>query len=212
MRNLVLLFVLGMVQTACSSDQTSSLPYFSQADLSPIWVSAGDFEETEFRRVSNFSFLDQKNEVVSDESLRGTPYVASFFFVDCTNVCPTLKSRLSVVQQHFDPIDLHIVSHSVAPLSDSVEKLAAYSQVNEIDTRQWHLVTGEPGSIYKLATEQYGAQLTNQTGQRDASSEFLHTEILYLVDGEGFIRGLYNGTLALEVDRLMEDAAVLIRE
>jgi len=193
-------------------NQTSSIPYFSDIDLSPTWISSSEVSPSTVRSVGSFSFVDQKNKVVSNESLQGKPYVASFFFVDCTNVCPTLKTRLTLVQQHFSEGEIRIVSHSVAPNTDTVQRLANYSKVNEINSDQWHLVTGNQEQVVKLATERYGAQLTNQSGQGDLESDYLHTEILYLVDKDGFLRGMYNGTLQLEVERLMVDASVLVEE
>ena len=39
----------------------------------------------------------------------------------------------------------------------------------------------------------------------------LHTEQRALVDGDGRIRGLYNGTQAFDLDHLVEDARQLLR-
>ena len=44
------------------------------------------------------------------------------------------------------------------------------------------------------------------------SDEFLHTENMILVDPQGRIRGIYNATLALEIDRVVEDVQELKRE
>jgi len=206
------MLVLVLLLSACSRPEQSSIPYFSDIDLSPTWKQRSDVQPSTVRSVGTFSFVDQENEVVSNESLRGKPYVASFFFVDCTNVCPTLKTRLTVVQQQFNADELSIVSHSVAPETDTVQRLSNYSKVNEINSKKWHLVTGNQDQIIQLATDRYGAQLTNQSGQGNLESDYLHTEILYLVDKEGYLRGMYNGTLQLEVERLIEDATVLVSE
>jgi protein SCO1 len=206
------MLVLMLLLSACSRQEQSSIPYFSDSDLSPTWKQHSDVQPSTVRSVGAFSFVDQENEIVSNESLRGKPYVASFFFVDCTNVCPTLKTRLTVVQQQFSADQLSIVSHSVAPETDTVQRLSNYSKVNEINPEKWHLVTGNKDQIIQLATERYGAELTNQSGQGNLESDYLHTEILYLVDREGYLRGMYNGTLQLEVERLIEDATVLVGE
>jgi protein SCO1/2 len=40
-------------------------------------------------------------------------------------------------------------------------------------------------------------------------NEFLHTENFILVDKHRRIRGVYNGTLRIEMDRLIEDIGTL---
>ena len=42
--------------------------------------------------------------------------------------------------------------------------------------------------------------------------EILHSEKVLLVDGQGLIRGVYNGTLAFDMRRLIEDVLILKRE
>ena len=41
---------------------------------------------------------------------------------------------------------------------------------------------------------------------------FLHTENFVLVDGQGYIRGVYNGARAMDVQRLIEDLRTLLIE
>ena len=43
-------------------------------------------------------------------------------------------------------------------------------------------------------------------------NDFIHSELLILIDGQRRIRGYYNGTLANEVEELMKDIARLKRE
>lgn len=206
------MMILALGLLGCSQKQTSSIPYFSENDLTPTWTNDDYVNPSTVRSVGTFSFVNQENEVVSNETLLGKPYVASFFFVDCTNVCPTLKTRLTVVQQRFGADELSIVSHSVSPETDTVQRLSSYSKVNEINPEKWHLVTGNRDQIIQLAVDRYGAQLSNQSGQGNLESDYLHTEILYLVDEKEYLRGMYNGTLQLEVERLLEDATALLSE
>ena len=44
------------------------------------------------------------------------------------------------------------------------------------------------------------------------SKEFLHTEHFILVDSHRHIRGIYNGTVVLEIMRLIEDMRLLLKE
>ncbi len=202
--NTILAAALCMVVLGCSTQQ-SELPYFRTISGTPVWSP-----ENDVRTVPAFSLTDQTGSEVGNDDVAGTPYVASFFFVSCTNICPTLRSRLTAVAQAYTADEVLILSHSVTPDLDTVDKLAAYSRVNNIDPDQWKLLTGEKGIILALATDAYGAELRNYTSSSEPESEFLHTETVFLVDGAGFVRGMYNGTLQSEVNLLMKDLDVLL--
>ena len=210
-----LLSLLGLVGCTGQED-VSEIPFFKGEDLTPVWVSAvsrGSTRDTiDLRKIGSFALTDQSGTVVSDSSMHGQIYVASFFFVECKDICPTLRTRLTSVQKAFGVDEVAILSHSVMPEADSVERLAAYSKINNINAAQWHLLTGDKNSIYNLATSSYGVKLTRQTDYAKGEPDFLHTETFYLVDGDGYIRGLYNGTLQFETERLLEDARLLVQE
>jgi hypothetical protein len=57
--------------------------------------------------------------------------------------------------------------------------------------------------------DSYFTELDDPTG--NTAGDLVHTELLALVDG-GHIRGVYNGTAGYDVDRLIEDIAVLLRD
>ena len=103
-----------------------------------------------------------------------------------------------------------MLSHSVTPKMDSVSVLKKYAQAKGIISGKWHLLTGNEDQIYALAKKQYYAGDT--VGYYQTGNEFLHTENFILVDKHRRIRGVYNGTLALEMERLMDDIATLKKE
>ena len=74
----------------------------------------------------------------------------------------------------------------------------------------WHLLTGSQSAIYSLARQSYFAE--EQIGFVKDSTEFLHTEHFILVDKQSHIRGIYNGTLPLETERLITDIQLLLKE
>jgi len=201
-RKALILMVFILAGCGGSAD---TLPYFTAASNTPVWNA-----DHEIRTVAPFALTDQLGRLIGNEELKGTPYVASFFFVSCTNICPTLKSRLTAVADSFNDSEVKILSHSVTPELDTVEKLAAYSSVNNIDPAQWKLLTGDRGDILDLARNSYGAELRNYSSADAAGTEFLHTETVFLVDGEGRVRGMYNGTLQSEINLLKRDINTLL--
>ena len=83
--------------------------------------------------------------------------------------------------------------------------LQNYATVNDVVPGKWHLVTGMREAIYTLARDAYFADLDADLTE----DNILHSETFYLVDQAGRIRGIYNGTLPFDVQRLIEDIAIL---
>jgi protein SCO1 len=61
-----------------------------------------------------------------------------------------------------------------------------------------------------LARQSYFAE--EDLGFTKDSTEFLHTEHCILVDRQQRIRGIYNGTLALDMEQLVKDIELLRKE
>ena len=61
--------------------------------------------------------------------------------------------------------------------------------------------------LYDLARKSYFAE--EELGLNKSSNEFLHTEMVFLIDKNSHIRGVYNGTIKLEIKRLLEDITIL---
>lgn len=180
----------------------SPLPYYDDATFTPRW-SAVD------HRVSDFTVRSQTGAVVSAAGLRGRPYVASFIYTQCAAVCPILVQQLSRVQHAIAGTRARIVSFSVTPDSDTPEVLAAFGRDRGIDPGVWSLVTGSRRAIYTLARSSFFADDARGGTAGDDETAFLHTEKLLLVDGDGRLRGVYNGTQPHAIDQLLADVAVL---
>ena len=72
------------------------------------------------------------------------------------------------------------------------------------------MLTGDKNKIYTLAKKKYFAGDT--VGYYQSGNEFLHTENFILLDKLRRIRGVYNGTLEFEMERLKEDMGDLLKE
>ena len=118
---------------------------------------------------------------------------------------------MHVLQEAFkNDTSILLLSHSVTPETDDVKVLNKYALDNKVDAVKWHLLTGDKKVIYSLAKQQYFAGDT--VGYYQSGNEFLHTENFILVDQHRRIRGVYNGTLPIEINRIKEDIAILKSE
>ena len=120
-------------------------------------------------------------------------------------------SNLKIIEEKFSKSEeVIILSHSVTPWIDSVKRLKNYQKLHNINSKNWHLITGDKNKIYDLARKSYFAE--EELGLNKNNNEFLHTEMVFLLDKNSHIRGVYNGTIKLEVKRLLEDIQILKNE
>ena len=118
-------------------------------------------------------------------------------------------SNLKIIEKKFiNQNNIKIISHSVTPWIDTPETLKNYEKNYNINGRMWNLVTGEKKLIYDLARNSYFAE--ENFGIVNDENDFIHTELVFLIDKKSYIRGVYNGTLKVEMKRLVEDITLLI--
>lgn len=200
---------LALVSAACwPAPEAAGLPFYRSAELTPEWLDRTTASSPDMHRVGEFSLLDQAGNLIGRGDLEGSVYVANFFYTRCTQICPTMRISMGRVAEALGD-QVVLLSHSVTPDQDSVDVLAAYALTHGIDAG-WHLLTGDPVAIRRLAAESYFVELDDFTG--NTARDLLHTETLVLVDREGRIRGVYNGTLPYDVKLLIEDAQRLVEE
>jgi protein SCO1/2 len=204
------LLVSASVSAKTDVPDPKRLPHYSTADFTAEWLDSPE-EVRHAHRIAPFSFIDQDGNVVSNESLRGKIYVANFFFSTCRTICPRMAGTFLRLQKVFasNP-DVVLVSHTVDPATDTQEQLQRYAKSLGVQSGKWHLLTGDRDAIYTLARKSYFAE--KNLGIPAKADEFLHTENVLLVDKEGHIRGVYNGTLPIEASRIVEDVRLLEAE
>jgi protein SCO1/2 len=193
------------------NDTTASLPFFNQPDWTPEWIGVSDTGYKKIHTIPAFSFIDQNGNLITEKTVQGKIYVANFFFTKCRSICPKMTSNMFQLQEVFKmDTSIILLSHSVTPETDSVSILRKYALDNKVEASKWHLLTGDKKEIYRLAKQQYFAGDT--VGYYQSGNEFLHTENFILVDKHRRIRGVYNGTLLVEIDRIKQDINLLKKE
>ena len=212
---LIALFSCGEIKKDSSSkkivDKQETLPFFNQPDWTPEWIEPGDPAYKKIHQIPSFSLVNQEGIAITEKDVEGKIYVANFFFTTCRNICTKMTTNMHLIQDAYsDDEQIYLLSHSVTPESDSVSKLKKYALENKIRADKWSLLTGDKSSIYRLAKQEYFAGDT--IGFYQTGNEFLHTENFILIDKHRRIRGVYNGTLLVEIERIKENIAILKRE
>jgi protein SCO1/2 len=196
---------------SCSSKQRQ-LPFYATPDFTPVWLRSDQSPASMIgHRIGDFSFIDQNAKAVTQQTIKGKIHIANFMFTTCTSICPVMTNNMRSIQDAFAKEEkVMLLSYSVTPWSDSVPRLKKYAAKFGVQDDKWYLLTGNTDEIYRLARQGYFAE--EETGFKKDSSEFLHTEHFMLVDGDGYLRGIYNGTLTLDVQRLVSDISMLLKE
>lgn len=201
----LVLVVAAVGGSACAADakQASALPYYADRLFTPSWTPVSHSTTTHV--AADTPFLDQSGSVFTPASLHGEVHVVSFIFTRCAAICPPLVSSLKKVQVATAGSDVTLVSYSVDPTRDSVDVLRTFGAARGVDPSRWKLLTGSMNGVHQVAHDLYFA---DDDGMRQSLADpdtFLHTEKVLLIDPDGHIRGIYNGTQPFEIQKLLED-------
>jgi protein SCO1/2 len=200
---LVVLFIVSCKGT--KNKETKLLPVYGEKKA--VGKEEGD---TIYHTVKPFLFMNQYNEKVTEETVKGKIYVADFFFATCESICPKMSTQLITVQNAFSKDDsVLILSHTVNPMHDTVEVLKKYAERFGATKNKWHLLTGNKKEIYDMARYSY---LVNALEDDGSAEGFLHSELFVLIDSKKRIRGFYDGTDNVAVAKLIADIKLLKTE
>lgn len=204
--------VIGALTLFSCSESVERLPYFNTPDFTPYFLqNENEVTEKISHTIDDFKFKNHLNQEVTHENIKGKIHVADFMFTSCGSICPKMTNNMKLVSDAFlDDDEVMLLSYSVTPWSDSVERLNEYVQDKEIKDPNWFFLTGSKSEIYDLARQSYFAE--EDIGFTKDSTEFLHTEHFILVDENQRIRGIYNGTLLVDVKQLIADIHTLKKE
>ena len=178
------------------------LPYFGPKHALKV-------NDTTYHFIPDFEFTNQFNEKVTQTTLKNKIYVTEYFFTTCQSICPVMNTNLERVYKEFkDKPEFMIVSHTVDPEMDTVPVLMEYAKKHGVVSKKWLFLTGEKPKLYDIARKGYLLNAEEGTGDAD---DFIHTQNFALIDKEKHIRGFYDGTDSLEINRLIQDVKLLLK-
>jgi protein SCO1 len=155
--------------------------------------------------VQPFSFINQDGKLVTDKDVEGKVYVAEYFFISCTGICPTLNTNMKRVYERFkDQKDFLILSHTCDPERDSVPKLKKYADSLGVNTSQWIFLTGRKDSLYTAARISYTID-DPANNLKNIEDDFLHTQYWALVSKNGEVKKIYDGLKEKEIDAMIKE-------
>ena len=205
------LLLSSIALMCCNTDKkkTIALPYYNEPTFTPLFISNElEIESKVTHTIADFSFLNQDSILINQRTYLDKIHVANFIFTSCGSICPSMTKNLKMVNDSFENDDSIVyLSYSVTPWIDKPSVLKKFKTNYGISNKNWHFLTGSKAEIYNLARQSYFAE--EDIGFSKDSTEFLHTEHFILVDKTKRIRGIYNGTLQLEMEQLINDIKTL---
>jgi protein SCO1/2 len=166
--------------------------------------------DTIYHTVPNYKFATQSGDSLALDSLRGSIYVANFFFATCPGICPKLSNSMEKVQASFIKDEsLKLLSFTVDPEKDTMKALRKYADDHDAIPGKWYFLRGSQQDIAHLAAK--GLYVTAKPDEDGGPETFVHSEKLVLVDWDGNIRGYYSGIDTASVSKLMGDIVLLLR-
>jgi len=200
---------LLLISCDTGGSNSGELPILGHRYAEDMQVDGKTVTDTVYHQIADFSFINQDGERVTNETVAGKVYVADFFFTSCPTICPIMKTEMLRVYERFgDHPGFKILSHSIDPTYDSVALLKDYSErlgVENADT--WHFLTGDQEHVFEIGQTSY---MTTAMEDKEEPGGFLHSGAFILVDQNGHIRGIYDGTKSDQVTRLMNDIPKLL--
>lgn len=185
-------------------------PIYNPADLNPELVDSSLQKIESNHIVSDFLLVNQNDDTITQDTYKDKIYVADFFFTRCPSICPVMSNNMEKLQGQFlNTKEVMLLSLSVTPKMDSVPILKAYAERYNANPSKWNITTGDKNHIYELARKSYFAVNDYNDG---LLQDFVHTSNFVLVDTQKQIRGIYDGTVDKEIERLIADIELLLND
>lgn len=142
--------------------------------------------------VPDFELTDQRGQTVGLDDLRGSPWIAHFFYSRCTTVCPMVTgqmARIALFLQDNRIDEVRLVSFTVDPQNDTPAKLAEYAKRMDAEPGRWFMLTGRRDAIWGLIERGFKLSVAETD---DPVNPISHSAGLVLVDAQGRVRRYYH--------------------
>ncbi len=164
--------------------------------------------------IPDFTFTDHTGAVMTRASLEGHVTIVNFIFTRCDTVCPVTSMKMKTVQEKtFDVPDIKLMSISVDPGHDTVERLAAYAEKYAADPRRWRFARGEIAGVRDLVEKSMELGYDDLGGTSPSGApNITHSGHFVLLDQRAHIRGYYDSDDWPLIEKLMKHARFLRRK
>lgn len=194
----ILYLILSIVLISSCDPVATDLPYLGRT------TTDADGNEVN-HKIRPWTYMSQDSVVVTNETMAGKPYIADFFFTSCPSICPKVTKQMLRLYDRYDG-KIKLVSFTLDPKRDDVDKLALYARNLDITSDRWLLLTGDKDFTLDLADDYFVAAFEDA----DAPGGFDHSGKIILVDGDGHVRAFAEGTDPDDVTDFFNDVDLIL--
>lgn len=174
--------------------------YVAMSYFGPKTIS--DKGDTIYNTIKPINLIDLYGKPFYFKTTEGKVLIINFFTLQNINNSNKMAASLFRVQNKLEYLKkLAIVSINLTPEKDSISSLLETSKKVHTHNKIWNFYTGNQKEIERWARVNFGL--------RKSQIDSLSYSNFYLIDLNRNIRGLYNGTQASEVNRLLDEVKVL---
>lgn len=175
--------------------------------------SGSDFKADYKLDIEPFAFTNHQNKEVTLDDLKGQVWLGQFIFTNCTTVCGPMMVNMAKLQDELideGVEDYKIVSFSVDPVVDTPEVLQNYlTTFAPTDESKWEMLTGyKQDVIAEMAKKSFATVVANEPN----SDQVIHGVSFYLVNQEGQVVKMYNGSEDVQYEQIVKDIKALIKQ
>jgi protein SCO1 len=178
-------------------------PFYPALGFDPI------SKDSIYEKIVAFNALNADSTLVSTLEMDGKITVVETFFASCQSICPIMNHQLTRVFNDLSQNEnFQIFSYTVDPTRDNLSVLRRYAEEHEAKLSQWRFLHSPQDSIFNFGRW----SLRLPVGEEEIEGNFLHSERFVLVDWNRVIRGYYDGTDSLSVNKMMNHIVLLMSE
>ena len=162
-----------------------------------------------------FALNERGGRSITNRDLSGKIWVADFVYTTCPGPCPAVTAGMAGLQKQIlnDP-QVQLVTFTVDPVTDTPAVLARYADAYGADPNRWWFLTGSEKQMYDLIQNGFLQAVQDNRGRPPQPGQYTvtHSTYLALVDGDGVVRGFYNGNGPGDHSDLLRDIKILEQE
>ena len=141
--------------------------------------------------LTEFELTERSGKPFRSLDMRGRVWVASYFFTTCPGQCLRLNANIQVLSKSPELKDVTWVSITCDPDNDTLEALRVYADRWEADPERWLFCRADLEYIQRVAK-----------GMKIFLSLKGHQDYAIVIDKQGKVRGMFDGTSESQCKRL----------
>jgi protein SCO1/2 len=130
------------------------------------------------------NWKSESNKNVNWSSLKGTNYVMTMIFTNCTYACPVIVNDMKKVEAQLSNKELKKVKFllvSMDPERDTPEALLKFAKQYDIDLNRWQLLTSNESNVSEVAA------VLGLKYKKETDGSYSHSNIITVLNKDGEI-------------------------